>query len=154
WAYMETGDPYKAVVLGEYLCHSMSKESKAAAGGLYALQAYAKMISDPAAEAKWQVADTERMHRLALYMETTFPTDPNTDGVRYRVGTMLLRQPANPKEAAAILSRVTDNFKPASALAEARYWWADAAKKMLSEKISDKEKQFYQQQRIKALKGI
>jgi hypothetical protein len=156
YAYMANGDPFKAVVLGEHLAHSMPNVPKAAAGGAYALQAYAQMVGDPAAEAKSIAVDTERMHRLALYMEKTFPTDPNTDAARHVVGTLLLRPPSpNPKEAAAILSRVSDGYKPKAALTDARWWWADACKKMLADKnLADKDKTFYQAQVVKALEGI
>src|SRR5262249_42767610 len=81
WAYLESGDPFKAVVLGEHLAHSMTSVPKAAAGGAYALRAYATMISDPGADARWAQSDTERMHRLALFMEKTYPTNENTNAV-------------------------------------------------------------------------
>lgn len=156
YVYMATGDPYKAVVIGEHLAHSMTHVPKAAAGGAYALQAYAQMAGDPAADAKSIVTDTERMHRLAIFMEKTWPADPNTDAARHVVGTLLLRPPSpNPKEAAAILSRISDGYKPKTALTDARWWWADAAKKMLADKnLSEKDKNFYQGQVVKALEGI
>src|SRR5262249_275949 len=124
WAYMErarlnqtSGDLLTAAVYGEALVEQMPPVPKAAAGGFYALQAYARMIGDPAADPKSIQTDTDRMFALAVFMEKTWPNDPNTDFARYLVGTMLLRPPKpNPKEAAAILSRVSDGLKPAGAL--------------------------------------
>src|SRR5207302_1664051 len=92
WVYMSLGDPFKAVVLGEHLAKSMPHVPKAAAGGAYALQAYAAMMSDGTADPKWIDSDAARMFKLAVFMEKTWPTDPNTDAARHQVGTMLLRQ--------------------------------------------------------------
>lgn len=153
WVYLSLGDPYKAVVIGEYLAHQMPNVPKAAAGGAFALQAYSTMMSDGTADPKWIDTDAARMHKLAVYMEKTWPTDPNTDAARHQVGTLLLRQ-KKAKEAADVLSRVSDSYKPASARADARWWWFVAAQQMLSEKVTDKEKAAYQEQMFKALESF
>jgi hypothetical protein len=152
WAFRELGDPHKAVVVGEHFVMQMPHLPKAPAAGVYALQAYAQMIMD-SADPRWAETDTERMAQLLKVMEKTWKVDTNTDAARHQVGTMLLRQ-KKAREAADVLSRVSDNYKPAGAMTDARWWWAAAAQQMLNEKISEKEKLSYQMQVRKALEGI
>jgi len=154
WVHMALGDPMKAVVLGENLARSMAHQPKAAAGGAYALQAYSQMINDPAAEARWKQGDLDRMLAMAQFMEKTWPTDVNTDAARHQVGTLMLRE-KNAKAAAAVLGRVSDNYRPAAALADARWWWSVAAQQMLAEpNLTAKEKKAYQDQSVKALESF
>ena len=153
WVHMALGDPMKAAVLGENLARSMAHQPKAAAGGAYALQAYSQMINDPGAEAKWKQGDLDRMLTMAQFMEKTWPNDVNTDAARHQVGTLMLRE-KNARDAAAVLSRVSDNYKPAAALADARWWWSVAAQQMLTEKITPEEKKKYSEQSVKALESF
>jgi hypothetical protein len=78
--------------------------------------------------------------------------DVNTDAGRHQLGTALLRE-NKPREAAEVLSKISDDYPPA-ARTEARWWWAVAAQQVLNEKLTDKEKQSYQAQLIRALEGI
>src|SRR5262249_57437050 len=98
--------------------------------------------------------DAARIDRLALFMEKTWPTDVNTDAARHQLGTMLLRA-KNAKDSASVLGRVSESYKPVSARADARWWWAVAAQQMLTEpKLTDKEKQQYQTMVLKSLESF
>src|SRR5262249_37011139 len=79
--------------------------------------------------------------------------DVNTDAGRHQLGVAFLKQ-NKPREAAEVLSKISDGYRPLSALTEARWWWSLAAMRILDEKITDKEKQQYQEQFLRALEGI
>lgn len=155
YCYMATGSPEKAVIIGEDVAKRWAHVNKAAAGAAYALQAYGVMINEGAQmgfDAKWLKSDEERMMDLVKYMERTFPNDvTHTDAARHQIGTLLLRQKRS-KEAADFLSRVSDGYKPDSARADARWWWAVAAQQAVAEKdATDADKKRYQTMAMKAL---
>src|SRR5262245_21866858 len=78
--------------------------------------------------------------------------DVNTDAGRHQLGAALLRQ-NKPREAAEVLSKISDDY-PVAARTEARWWWAVAAQQILSEKCTEKERQTYQEQFLRALESI
>ena len=163
---MENGNPYRAAVLGDYVARTANKSgSEAVQAAAYALQAYAMILAEDAnsgVDKSIVDADRERFRSLAKMMEDTWPKAPETNAARHQVGTLLLRDAQTGeakdsaklyKQAEEMLSRVTDSYNPAG-LTDARYWWSVAAQRMLNEDIPEKDKKYFKDQAIKALKGI
>jgi hypothetical protein len=124
YAYLTTGHPYEAAILGEDLARSDPKQNRAALAGAYALEAYVEILAeaerremdakeegakDPEAILKNTAADRRRLGSLAQYLEQTWPTHPATDLARHQLGVIALREKKYP-DAVAYMSRVTNEY--------------------------------------------
>jgi hypothetical protein len=89
YAYLATGDYYRAAVLGEELSRRDAASSHAAPAGTYALRAYAYIIAkeEQPGVAKEDIdADRRRLESLARYIEQTWPGDSAADVARHMLG--------------------------------------------------------------------
>jgi hypothetical protein len=108
WAYSAREDYYRAVVLGEDLARTQPKSPRAPLAAGFALYGYGQLLS---AELREQAgpeildADRERLRKLAVYVEQTWPTDPAADVARHQLGVVLWTEKKYP-EAVEALSRI------------------------------------------------
>lgn len=159
WILMSNGDLHRAVVVGEHAAHipvSDPTEIKhAAQAAAWAVQAYVQLIAKGTREgyAKEIVeSDRERFRRLVDYMDGTWRDDTSTDSARHQLGSQLLAEKKF-KDAEDWLSRVSDRYD-AGGLIDARYRWCVACQELAKEAKTDADKKKYQQQSIKALRGV
>jgi hypothetical protein len=112
YAYLMTGEPYRAAILGEDLARNEPRSSRAPTAAAYALDAYAELIAageraeEPPQNAE---ADRGRLRSLALDMLRTWPGDPATDVARHQLGAIALKEKSYP-EAVALLSRISPHY--------------------------------------------
>lgn len=151
YAYLANGDPYRAAVVGEELARSDPKSARAPLAGAYALFAYSQIISE---ERQTAGADVEghrnRVRRLAVYIEKTWPDDPASDGARFQLG-MLLLQGKKHAEAVEVLERVSPNYNEAI---RAMYQLAMAAFQAHREGLKSSAKLSYEDRGIRALRNV
>ena len=129
YAYLTSGDPYRAAILGEQLSRSNAAGHRGAEAAAYALQSYAAILDGDRrrnAGEDEQKVDQRRLRAVAEYMEKTWPDDPATDVARHQLGGFLLEDKNYP-EAIAMLSRVAPTYP---GLAQARYQEGAAAQKI------------------------
>jgi hypothetical protein len=93
-AYLSAGQSYNAAILGEYLARHGKPAAVAARGGAVAVVAYMdtmrKLEEGAAAEAKG--VDRDRAVDLARFLDATYPSDPQTDSARYRLGLLFFEE--------------------------------------------------------------
>jgi hypothetical protein len=93
YAYLSAGRPQQAAVLGEHLTRTARNASNAAKGGMLAVDGYlASMKALPADAEDSRSADRSHALALAGHLEKTYPTDPMTDAVRFRLGRLFLEE--------------------------------------------------------------
>jgi hypothetical protein len=154
FAYLATGDPFRAAIVGEDLARREPRSQRASTAAAYALDAYAQIIGDDErkeAPAKEIEADQKRLQGLALYMEKTWPNDPSTDLARQQLGALAFRSKKYP-DAMAYFSRIGPTYGDYTVT---QYNLAKAA--LLAEKEGIKPltgKPSYQQMAIEALTKI
>jgi hypothetical protein len=152
---IENNDLERAAVLGEHVAMSMSDVPGAAKAAQYALEAYAKMISNGTKEGmpkEYINADRGRFKRLVEIMEGTWPNDPATDGARHYYGMQLYTE-ENYKEAEKVLGRISSAYRPVD-LVVARYWWHRACRELIKDAKDDAEREHYRKLSMKALREI
>ncbi len=89
----ETGDPFRAAILGEELARRDSQSNRASLASGCAIEAYAQLLAEAEANGgRSATVDQERLHRLAERMEKLWPNDPATDHARFHVGNIAIRQ--------------------------------------------------------------
>jgi hypothetical protein len=153
---IENNDLERAAVIGEQTAFSMSDTPGAPRAAQYALEAYAKMIANGTEKGlpkEYINADRVRFQRLVELMEGTWPNDPATDAARHHVGTELYAD-GNYKKAEEVLGRISNAYKPPSALVSALYWQARACQELMKEAKDDKEKEAYNKRAITALRRV
>jgi hypothetical protein len=154
WAYLTSGEYYRAAVAGEYVARSEPQSGRAAVAAAYALQAYAQIVAEderrsvPDGEL---ASDRDRLRRLAEYMEQTWRDDPATDVARHQVGAMLLKDKKY-RQAIEVLQRVSPAYP---SFANARYQLASAAFELQKDdKLKEAERKALEQQAVAALRSI
>lgn len=96
--YQQTGEPFKAAVLGEHVARTVkSAGGKSAVAGVLGLNGYiASRGQIRATEADKlevaQKADRERAIRLARFLDEKYPNDTATDRARYQLAVMLYEE--------------------------------------------------------------
>lgn len=111
YAYLKSGDPYRAALVSEDLARSNSKSNRASTAAAYALQAYTQILADEesAGRDKFLAGDRDRLRKLAEFMEKTWPTDSATDFARHQLGMIAIRNNKLP-EAIAVLARISPTY--------------------------------------------
>lgn len=154
YAYLASGDPYSAAVLGEHLGRTLTT-SRGAEATAYALQAFARIIAldrergAPPDEVK---ADQRRLRQLAEAMEKAWPDEAATDYARHQLADFLLED-GQYVEACAMLARIAPSYP---GFAQARYQLGAAAQKAQGKdvKLSSQQKQALLSQAIAALEQV
>ncbi len=152
YAYLASGDPYRAAIVGEELARAEPKAARASQAGAYALFAYGQVVN---LEQQAAGADPEphrqRLRKLAHYIEQTWPDDPAADDARYQLALLLL-QAKKHAEAVEVLERVTPAYHDAT---RAQYQLAMAAFSAHREEAKPPAgKPSYEERGIRALKAI
>jgi hypothetical protein len=107
-AYLAREDYYRAVVLGEDLARTQPRSPRAPQAATFALYGYGQLLG---AEMREQAgpevldADRERLRKLAVYVEQTWPTDPAADVARHQLGVVLWTEKKY-AEAVEVLGRI------------------------------------------------
>jgi hypothetical protein len=126
YVYLTTGDYYRAAVWGEELARTAVKSVQAPMAAAYALRSYALLVAkqEQAGAAKDDLAaDRERLRKLAVFVEQTWPNDPAADLARHMLALVLLGE-KNYAQAIEVLERVTSTY---SELSRCLYELAGAA---------------------------
>lgn len=92
-AYFAREDWYRAAVLGEDLARTNPQGPRSPAAATLALHAYASLLAEEersATPSEVLDADRNRLHKLATFVEQTWPTDPAADLARHQLGRMLV----------------------------------------------------------------
>jgi hypothetical protein len=135
YAYLVSGEPYAAAVLGEHLGRSGAAGARSPEAIAYALEAYAAIVAGDRARRAGEdevKADQRRLRRLAAYMEKTYPDEAATDVARHQLGNFLLDDGLY-AEAVTMLSRIAPSY---AGLAQARYQEGSAAQKAQAAKVA------------------
>jgi hypothetical protein len=112
YVYLLEGHLFEAAILGEHQAYTMPKHTRSSSCAAYAIQAYAQLIAraqqlgSPPEEL---AADRERLHRLAAYMERTWPNDTATDFARHQLVGQLLKEGKN-AEAIDLLAKISPSY--------------------------------------------
>ncbi|MGL4424024.1 MAG: hypothetical protein ACRCZF_25440, partial [Gemmataceae bacterium] len=89
YTYLTSGRPQQAAILGEHIARTARPGSVAVKGGYLAVSGYlAARDALPEEEEDARSIDRNRAVQLAEYIHTTYPTDPVTDAVRFRLGRL------------------------------------------------------------------
>ncbi|HXG11497.1 MAG TPA: hypothetical protein VNK04_17210 [Gemmataceae bacterium] len=105
YACLASGDYARAVQVGESLAYTKPQSSQAAAAAIYALQAYAQLLADPAKAEDYRAG----MVQLVNYVKQRWPTEPVADFARHQLGLLLIREKKFP-EAVAELATVSPRY--------------------------------------------
>jgi hypothetical protein len=154
YAYLASGDPYSAAVLGEHLGRTLAS-SRGAEATAYALQAYARIIAldrERGASTDEVKADQRRLRQLAETMEKTWPDEAATDYARHQLGDFLIED-GQYVEACAMLARIGPTYP---SFAQARYQLGAAAQTAQGKdvKLSPQQKRSLLAQAIAALEEV
>jgi hypothetical protein len=154
YAYLASGDPYSAAVLGEHLGRTLAS-GRGAEATAYALQGYASIIAldrERGASPDEVKADQRRLRQLAEAMERTWPDEAATDYARHQLADFLLED-GQYVEACAMLARIAPTYP---GFAQARYQLGAAAQKAQGKilKLSPQQKQALLAQAIAALEPV
>lgn len=107
YAYFQADRPRDAADLAEALARKGKPVGPAVRGGVLGVQAHlAAMAAAPEDE---KAGFRDRAVALARYLDTAFPNDPFTDGVRHRLGLLHFEDKQFP-EAFAVLGKVSPNY--------------------------------------------
>jgi hypothetical protein len=116
YAYLATGDYYRAVVTGEEMARTESQSVHAAMAGAYALRSYAMLIGagEQGGAGREDLESLRgRLRSLALFVEQTWPSDAAADIARHMAALVLLSEKNYP-EAVEVLERVTPGYSDAT----------------------------------------
>jgi hypothetical protein len=133
YAYLTADRPHHAAVLGEYLARQGRPAGAAAKGGFIGVQGYLAALAklgDGADDAK--AVDRDRAVTLARYLDATYPADPMTDAVRFRLGRLYFDE-QDYKQAFDALGKVTPGY---SGVAAARVVEGQAAYALAADRDS------------------
>jgi hypothetical protein len=116
YAYLSADRPHQAAVLGEHLARGGRAGGAAAKGGFIAVQAYLAAMAklDEGAADDARAADRDRAVDLARYLDATYPADPLTDAVRFRLGRLYFDE-KDYQPAFDVLAKVTPGYAGAAA---------------------------------------
>ncbi|MBX7102950.1 MAG: hypothetical protein K1X57_02640 [Gemmataceae bacterium] len=123
YVFLLIGDPYSAAVLGEHLAVANLGSPKGVRAAVYALQAYATILSESksrGAPADEVAADTRRLQAFAerVLTNAAWKDEPETDAARLQLGTLFLESNQF-RESVAMLADIKPSF---SAYPLACYW--------------------------------
>jgi tetratricopeptide (TPR) repeat protein len=155
YAYLTTGEYYRAAVSGEDLARTQGRFLHAAMAGAYALQSYAAILGQQE-EAGASKEDAEpvrnRLRELARYVEQNWPQDGAADIARHLLGWVLVSEKNYP-EAVDVLERVTPEYPD---LTRAMFQLAEAAFQAQKEEASKPVpgKRSYQDRALAGLQRI
>lgn len=141
FAYLNGGRVYEAAVLGEYLARFGRPTSNATKGGFLGVQGYLTAMSSPTSRSNDDAkeADRERALALAEYVDKTYPNDPLTDAIRFRLGRLYFDE-RDLEQAFNTFSKIGPGY---SSLAAARLMQGRAAYALVVDKessLSDTQK--------------
>src|SRR5262249_35073545 len=113
FADLESGDYYAAVVIGEELAHTAPKFRDAASAAIYALRAYAALISkdeEAGTSPGGLAAKRARLEQLARYIEAQWPGSVAADAARHVLGVLYLSTKRY-ADAVQVMERIGPGYK-------------------------------------------
>jgi len=116
YAFLATGDYYRAVVAGEDMARAEPRALHAPMAGAYALRAYGLLIgaAEQAGATREDVDPLRtRLRSLAIYIEQSWPSDPAADVARHMTGLVLLGEKDYPA-AVEVLERISPTYPEAT----------------------------------------
>ncbi|HZT81716.1 MAG TPA: hypothetical protein VFA26_15925 [Gemmataceae bacterium] len=115
WAYLNSGEPGKALAVAEKAARARPGSSQAPTLAIYALQAYNQVLGDPAKaglDAEGLNEYREKMRSLATWMKEKLADDGAVEMARHQLGLLLLREEKY-AEAVAELSAIKPTYPAA-----------------------------------------